>query len=164
MIKAILAATSLGGIGNRGTLPWPKHSEDLKWFKQYTDGHIVVMGRNTWDDPKLPKPLPNRVNVVVSNNPILGYQVRRVSGDIAEQVLELQRQFPTKDVYVIGGKQVYEACQDIVEEIILTRMKGNYWCDTRLNLDRWLATYRIYSVKPGENCTYEVWRRQFFFN
>jgi dihydrofolate reductase len=70
MIAAILASTNTGGIGLNGTLPWPKHSEDLKWFKEHTSNQIVVMGRKTWDDPMMPKPLPNRINCVVSSNPV----------------------------------------------------------------------------------------------
>ena len=163
MIISILASTNTGGIGNRGTLPWPKHSEDLKWFKEHTENQIVVMGRNTWDDPKMPKPLPNRVNVVISNNPMNYTTVRRLSGDVAEQVLELQRQFPNKNVYIIGGKTIYEACESIVDRVLLTRMKGNYWCDTRLQLDRYLAPFRIQTVKPGTDCTYEIWDREVFF-
>lgn len=163
MIISILAATSMGGIGNRGTLPWPHNKEDMRWFAQHTTDQIVVMGRNTWNDPKMPKPLPNRVNVVVSNTPILDYQVRRISGDVSEQVLTLQRQFPSKDVYVIGGQQIYEATADIVDRVILTRIKGNYWCDTRLQLDRYLAAFRIRSVKPNPECTFEIWDRDVFF-
>ena len=163
MICSILAATSMGGIGNRGTLPWPKHSEDLKWFKEHTEGNIVVMGRNTWDDPKMPKPLPNRINVVVTNNVIDSYQVRRLSGDISQQVLDLQQQFSDRDVYIIGGKSIYEACESIVDRVYLTRMKGNHWCDTRLQLERYLAPFRIKTVRPGTNCTYEVWDREMFF-
>ena len=163
MIKAILAATSLGGIGNRGTLPWPHNKEDMQWFKQHTEGQIVVMGRNTWDDPKMPKPLPNRVNVVVSNSPITDYQVRRIQGDISSEILELQRQFASKDVYIIGGKQIYEATADIVDQVILTRIKGNYWADTRIQMDRYLAPFRIKSVRPSANCTYETWDRDVFF-
>lgn len=163
MIIAILASTSTGGIGNRGTLPWPKHSEDLKWFKKHTENQIVVMGRNTWDDPKMPKPLPNRVNCVVSNTPVPHADVRRLSGDIAQQVLELQASFPDKNIIVIGGKQIYNACQDIVETVYLTRMKGAWFADTRIELDSMLACFQITSVTPGENCTYETWKRQFFF-
>ena len=121
------------------------------------------MGRNTWDDPKMPKPLPNRVNIIVSNNPIINYQVRRISGDVNQQVLDLQRQFPSRDVYIIGGKTVYEATADIVDRVVLTRIKGNYWCDTRLQLDRYLAAFRIRSVKPSLECTYEIWDREMFF-
>lgn len=159
MIAAILASTSTGGIGNRGTLPWPKHKEDLAWFKEHTENNIVVMGRNTWNDPKMPKPLPNRINCVVTSKPIPGYFVRRIEGDVKEQVLNLQQQLPNKNIFIIGGKQIYEECESIVERIYLTRMKPNYWCDTRLHLDRMLTSFQIKSVKPGENCTYEIWDR-----
>lgn len=163
MIISILASTNTGGIGNRGTLPWPKHSEDMKWFAKHTTGQIVVMGRNTWDDPKMPKPLPNRVNCVVSNNLVPHVDVRRLSGDIAEQVLALQASFPDKNVIIIGGKQIYEACQDIVNRVYLTRMKGAWFADTRIELDRMLACFQIKSVTPGESATYETWDRVMFF-
>lgn len=163
MIKAILAATSMGGIGNRGTLPWPHNKEDLQWFKQHTEGHVVVMGRKTWDDPKMPKPLPNRINVIVTSHPINDYAVRRIYGDITQEILTLQQQFNTKDIYIIGGKQIYEATADIVDQVILTRIKGNYWADTRIQLDRYLAPFRIKSVRPSTNCTYETWDREMFF-
>jgi len=163
MIKAILATTSTGGIGNRGTLPWPHNREDMQWFKNHTEGHVVVMGRNTWDDPKMPKPLPNRINVIVTNNPVVEYAVRRINGDIAGEIVKLQQQFTNKDIYIIGGKQVYEATADIVDQVILTRVKGNHWCDTRLQLDRYLAPFRIKTVRPGTGCTYEIWDREMFF-
>lgn len=162
MIAAILASTSAGGIGNRGTLPWPKHKEDLLWFKGLTENNIVVMGRNTWDDPKMPKPLPNRINCVVTSKQIPGYTVRRIANNIEEQVLELQQQFPNKDVYIIGGKQLYDTCINIVDRVYLTRMKENWWCDTRVSLDRMLAPFQLKSVKPGTNCTYETWDRILF--
>lgn len=163
MIKAILATTSTGGIGNRGTLPWPHNKEDMRWFAEHTTGNIVVMGRNTWDDPKMPKPLPNRVNCVISNRNLEHTGARRLNGDIKEEVLLLQEQFPTKDVFIIGGKQIYEATADIVDCVILTRIKGNHWADTRLNLERYLAAFRIKTVRPSLNCTYEIWDREIFF-
>ena len=162
MICSILASTNTGGIGNRGSLPWPKHKEDLKWFKDTTTDQVVIMGRNTWDDPLLPKPLPNRVNCVFSNRPIEQNLARRLSGDYEEQIKQIQTRFPRNDIFIMGGKELYEATNDVVERVYLTRMKGNYWCDTRINLERYLSCFRIKSVKPGENCTYEVWDRVLF--
>jgi dihydrofolate reductase len=159
MIISILASTSFGGIGNRGTLPWPKHREDLLRFKELTTNQIVVMGRSTWDDPMMPKPLPNRVNCVVSHRIIDNINVRRLRGDIKQEVLDLQAQFPQKDIYIIGGKTLYEATTSIVEKIYLTRMKGNWWTDTKVNLDLMLMNFRICTVKPGTECTYETWIR-----
>jgi dihydrofolate reductase len=162
MICSILAATNIGGIGNRGTLPWPKHKEDLAWFKEHTTDQIVVMGRNTWDDPMMPKPLPNRVNCVISNNSLNTHVARRLSGDANQQILQLQRDFPARNVFVIGGKQIYDATESIVERVYLTRMKGAWFTDTRIDLERYLTCFRIKSVRPGTNCTYEIWDRVLF--
>lgn len=162
MIVSILASTNTGGIGNRGTLPWPKHKEDLAWFKRHTTDQIVVMGRKTWDDPMMPKPLPDRVNCIVSNRLLPNYQVRRLHGDVTAEIKTLAEQFPTKNVFIIGGQTLYEATNDLVERVYLTRMKGNYWCDTRINLERYLNCFQIKTVIPSENCTYEIWDRVLF--
>lgn len=165
MICSILAATNLGGIGNRGTLPWPKHKEDLAWFKEHTTNQIVVMGRNTWEDPMMPKPLPNRVNYVVSSHHVdkkYQHQVRWVPGDAVDNIKQIQKQNSNQDVFIIGGKQLYEATESIVERVYLTRMKGAWFTDTRIDLDRYLACFRISSVRPGTNCTYEIWNRVLF--
>jgi len=165
MICSILASTSLGGIGNRGTLPWPKHKEDLAWFKEHTTDQIVVMGRKTWDDPLMPKPLPNRVNCIFTNRSLgeHAHNARRLHGNAAEEVVNLQNSFPSKNVFVIGGQELYQSTASIVERVYLTRMKGNWWTDTRINLDQYLACFRIKSVQPGTNCTYEIWDRTFYF-
>ena len=162
MICAILASTNMGGIGNRGTLPWPKHKQDMAWFREHTLNNVVVMGRNTWDDPLMPKPLPERINCVFSNNNLNSFDARRLSGDTVEQVQSLQAQFPNRKVFIIGGKQLYESTESIVERVYLTRMKGAWFTDTRIDLERYLTCFRIKSVRPGTNCTYEIWDRVLF--
>jgi dihydrofolate reductase len=162
MICSILASTNLGGIGNRGTLPWPKHKEDLAWFKEHTTNNIVVMGRNTWDDPLMPKPLPNRVNCVFSHNDLGTFAARRLVGDTNEQVQILNSQFPNRNVFIIGGKELYEATESIVERVYLTRMKGGWFTDTRIDLEKYLTCFSIKTVRPGNNCTYEIWDRVLF--
>ena len=164
MICSILASTNLGGIGNRGTLPWPKHKEDLAWFKEHTTDQIVVMGRKTWDDPMMPKPLPNRVNCVFTNRSLgeHAHNARRLNGDASAQVELLQSQFPNKDVFVIGGKELYDSTASIIERVYLTRMKGGWFTDTRIELERYLTCFQIKSVRPGTNCTYETWDRVIF--
>ena len=66
MIKAILACDEEGGVSKKGTIPWPKNSKDLGWFKKNTTNNVVVMGSKTWVDPLMPWPLPNRVNVLAT--------------------------------------------------------------------------------------------------
>ena len=70
MIKSIIATDLQGGMGRNGSLPWPHDKEDMQWFKAATTGHVVVMGSNTWSDPGMPKPLPNRHCVVVTNQDV----------------------------------------------------------------------------------------------
>ena len=62
-IKAIAAVSENGVIGKNGDLPW-RLPDDLKWFKKITMGHVIVMGRKTWES--LPGPLPGRENWVLS--------------------------------------------------------------------------------------------------
>lgn len=163
MISAILASTASGSIGFRGTLPWPKHSEDLAQFKQRTTDQVVVMGRKTWDDPLMPKPLPDRINCVFTTKPLAdSLSARRLSGDIPEQLKLLEQQYDNKEIFVIGGKELFEAAEPVVQKLYLTRIKGEYFADAKLNLERWLASFIIRSVRPGENCTYEVWEKQYF--
>ena len=65
-MNAILACDIKGGIGYQNKLPWTNIQGDLVRFKNLTKDQVIVMGRNTWDSlPK--KPLPNRLNIVISN-------------------------------------------------------------------------------------------------
>ena len=70
MIKAILACDEEGGVSKKGTIPWPKNTKDLGWFKKNTTNNVVVMGSKTWVDPLMPWPLPNRINVLATTKKI----------------------------------------------------------------------------------------------
>src|SRR5918993_1480493 len=77
-IIGIVAVDRAGAIGKGGSLPW-RYSADLKHFKEQTSGHAVVMGRRTW--ASLKRPLPNRLNIVLS---------RGDGGEARESVLWLR--------------------------------------------------------------------------
>jgi dihydrofolate reductase len=73
-ITAILAMDSTLLIGASNKLPW-HIPEDLKRFQQFTKGHIVVMGKNTYYSiPESHRPLPNRRNIVITREPIMGVE------------------------------------------------------------------------------------------
>ena len=57
MIKAIMATDDKGGVSKGKSMPWPKNSNDLQWFKKNTLNQVVIMGRLTWEDPLIPTPL-----------------------------------------------------------------------------------------------------------
>ena len=67
MIKAIMAVDDEGGVSKNGSMPWPKNIEDLENFKRKTSNNVVIMGRLTWIDPKMPSPLKDRINVLVTS-------------------------------------------------------------------------------------------------
>lgn len=125
MIRAILAHDSMWGIGKDGDLPWPKNNEDLQWFKKSTLGCAVVMGRSTWDGG-MPKPLPRRRNIVITNRPIEG--VECYTFDQFKSMYTLIEQ----PIWIIGGATLLEQCLPITDELWLNNVEGVYDCDTFL--------------------------------
>lgn len=135
MIRAILAHDAYWGIGRDGDLPWTKNSEDLEWFKESTQGGVVVMGRKTWES--LPrKPLPGRINYVITSDSTIeeGYHGRFTSKDVPRAITATIRDRfePTQDIWIIGGAQLVETCLPIIDELWLNDVGGDYDCDTFL--------------------------------
>ena len=163
MINGIFAADVFGGIGFNGTLPWPHNKEDLQHFKDITNGHVIVMGRRTWDDPMMPKPLPGRINYVLTNRSISVPGVRVISGSIIDRLQEISEIHSNKNIFVIGGKQLLESASVMFDNLYLTHMKGNYRSDTRIQLDRYLLSFRATSARPSEDrsCTFMIYKNLF---
>ncbi len=115
---AIAAMASNRVIGRDGKLPWHL-PEDLKFFKQTTLGHRVLMGRKTFDSiiERLGKPLPGRLNIVLSRT-MAAREDAQVIRDIAELPVP-SSQFPTT-TFLIGGAQLYERFLPECDELLLT--------------------------------------------
>ena len=110
---AIVAMSRNRAIGLEGRIPWHL-SEDLKFFKRTTLGHVVLMGRKTYES--IGKPLPGRENWVLSR-----------SADIPGiQILRSLDQIPSppagKNLYLVGGAELYAALLPLCTEILLTRV------------------------------------------
>jgi len=160
LIKAIFATDLQGGMGYQGSLPWPHDKEDLKYFKQTTTGHIVVMGYNTWLDPMMPKPLPNRTCVVVTNQDITLFSQAQevIAGTWLKESLEMLDQHnPDKIIWIIGGAKLLISCLPYVKEINLTTFMTEYNCDVRLNMSVFLKTFNKTSEAFGRNKIYSTW-------
>jgi dihydrofolate reductase len=125
MIKGIFACDTKGGIGKENKLPWPHSKADMSFFKHVTKGCTVVMGRLTWESlPK--KPLPNRVNIVITSSEEEFEGCTKMTMEEAEKYLETTED----EVFIIGGAKVYEHLQKYVNHWYFTVMSGQYDCDT----------------------------------
>ena len=118
MIIGIAAVDRNGAIGKGGKLPW-HYAADMKFFRETTTGHAVVMGRKTW--LTLGKPLKNRLNIVLSRDPNIEPQESLLVLSDVDSVLSLNESLAT-DLFVIGGAQIYEAFREHIEKWIITEV------------------------------------------
>ena len=147
MIIGIVAIAKNFAIGKDGKLPW-HHSADLKFFKETTTGNAVVMGANTWRS--IGKPLPNRLNVVLSGTSSVTppAEVMRLSSK--EEILDLA-QYLNRDVFIIGGAKVYAEFADVIEKWIVTYVPDEATdADTFMPRD-FLTSFELMESKQIEN-------------
>ena len=113
--KAIAAMSLNRVIGAGNKIPWHL-PEDFKWFKQLTTGNVVVMGRKTFES--IGKPLPNRETIVLSRSQF-SYPGLRTISDLNE--IDLQNE--TREVFIVGGAQVYKQALPLCSDLYLTLVK-----------------------------------------
>ncbi|HKG58913.1 MAG TPA: dihydrofolate reductase [Pyrinomonadaceae bacterium] len=118
MIIGIAAVDRKGAIGKGGKLPW-HYSADMKFFRETTSGHAVVMGRKTW--LTIGKPLKNRLNIVLSRDTDIEPQESLIVFSDIESVLSFNKSLTT-ELFVIGGAQIYEAFREHIEKWIITEV------------------------------------------
>jgi len=129
MINCLVAVERNQGIGFKGQMPWPHLKADMQWFKQLTTNQIVIMGSTTYDS--LGKPLPNRINVVISRKRELG---DHTFNDCGAALDFCAVEYPDKEIFIIGGSAVYEAYLDIIDRFYITEIDADYECDKFFDL------------------------------
>lgn len=117
-IIGIVAVDRNGAIGKGGDLPW-HYSSDLRFFKEQTTRNACLMGYRTW--LSLKRPLPNRLNVVLSRASELEPQPSVVLLRDKLSVLSL-KDYLACDLYVLGGAQIFGLFRDEIERWIVTRV------------------------------------------
>ncbi len=118
MIIGIAAVGKNNAIGKNGKLPW-HYSADMKFFRETTTGHAVVMGRKTW--LSLGKPLKNRLNIVLSRDSNIEPQESLVVLSDVDSVLSLGSSLQT-DLFVIGGAQIYQEFLPHIQRWLITEV------------------------------------------
>lgn len=120
-IIAIAAVDANWGIGYKGEL-LERIPADMKFFKETTENHTVIMGRKTWES--LPtKPLPNRFNIIVTNcnsGECITESMASMSMDnVIDRINQLSE---NEDFYIIGGASIYEQLLPYCDKAYITRI------------------------------------------
>lgn len=117
-ISMIVAQSNNRAIGRANALLWHLPA-DLKYFKQRTNGHCIVMGRKTFES--IGRPLPNRTNIVLTHRTDWqsdGVQVAHTWADVLQFVQQLQE----NELFIIGGGEIYAALLPHCQTIYLTEV------------------------------------------
>ena len=119
----VVAMAKNGVIGKNNQLPW-HFSSDMKHFKNLTTGSTIMMGRKTFES--LGKPLPNRINFVLSKSTI-----HKTDGTYwFDNIDKALQQVSTENCYIIGGAQLFEQTIERVHSIYLTKIDQTYEGDS----------------------------------
>ncbi len=140
MIVSLVAAASENNvIGKNNTLPW-RMPADMKFFKNLTINHTVVMGRKTYES--MGKPLPGRKNIIITRNKDFKADGCIVLGSFPE-VLEYCK--TESEIFVIGGAEIYHQLISKADKIYLTRIHSKFEGDAYfpdIQANEWEETLR----------------------
>lgn len=127
MIKSIIVAKADNNvIGKNNSLIWHMPA-DLRHFKSKTMGHYIIMGRKTFES--MDKPLPGRTSIVVTRN-----KDYRAEGCLivhhVQEAFDIAEANKQKEVFILGGAQIYDITLDAADKIYLTEIKATLEGDT----------------------------------
>ncbi len=129
MISIIAAIGKNRELGKDNKLLW-HIPEDFKRFKDLTSGHVVIMGRKTYESlPEKFRPLPNRINIVVTRNPnFTTINQLIVVGSIEEAIESAKAKIQNSDneIFIIGGASIYEQGIKYADKLYLTLVEKEY--------------------------------------
>lgn len=170
-MKLIVACDPNGGIGYQNKLPWDKLQGDLPRFKALTMNKVIVMGRNTWESlPK--KPLPGRINYVVTSDPYsipmhvdgskktTEYIPYTASTEVVYTITMDALSHFNENACIIGGAALINSSWEYVDTIHLSRTLTEYTCDTFLDLVKLETEFTCEYKESHEDHTYEIWKRK----
>lgn len=144
---AALARNRVIGVDNR--LPWYL-PEDLRFFKRMTQAKPLVMGRKTFES--IGRPLPGRLNIVVTRDPGFHHEGVRVCHDLDAALALADRQATidaAEEIMVMGGAQIYAQALPLASHLYLTEVDIEVEGDARfpaLDMAEWEEVQRV----PGE--------------
>lgn len=147
MITFVVAMDRRGGIGFRNKLPWHLPA-DLRFFRETTTGHVILMGRKTYE--AIGRPLPNRTNVVLTRD-----RTFRPEGvTVLHTVEEALRLYGEEELYVIGGAEIFKLLLPLADKLVVTRIDQEFEADTffpEIGEEQWRITSRVPGITDEQN-------------
>lgn len=157
-MEIVVAMTSNHVIGQNGDMPWHLPA-DLVHFKELTSGHAIIMGRRTWES--ICKPLPNRLNIVVTRQKDYAAEDVTVVHSLEEGIVAagIQR------IFLVGGGEMYKEALPIASKMHITRIDALIDGDTKFpEIDEsiWQCKSRVNRSADEKNpydLVFETWER-----
>jgi dihydrofolate reductase len=146
-VSFIVAMDIQQAIGLGNNLPW-RLPADLAYFKKTTLNHSILMGRKTFES--IGKPLPNRTNVILTQNK--DYQAEGCL--IVNSVEEAVKQFKNEEIFVIGGAEVFQLFMSSVDRLYITLIEHEFEADTyfpEFDIDDWVLVSSEDGIKDAKN-------------
>ncbi len=150
-ISIIVAVAENSVIGKDNQLLW-RLSEDLKLFKKRTTGHAIIMGRKTFDS--IGKPLPNRINIVISRSKDLEIDGCIVVNSLEKAIEVASHQKDKNEIFIIGGEKIYTLAEKIATKLYLTKVNATLDGDAFFDLkpyENWILVSSVLYQKDEKN-------------
>ena len=150
MLSIVVAKGKNNIIGNENKLIWSLPA-DMKRFKELTTGHVIIMGRKTFES--LGTVLPNRKHIVFTQNP--DFMIKDENVQVVHSMLEIKEYIDDKNEnFVIGGAMIYSLLMPHVNKMYVTEINQDFEGDTffpKINLDVWEETKREKGIQDEQN-------------
>ncbi len=150
MLKILVAFDENRVIGKNNTLIWHLPA-DLKRFKALTTGHVIIMGRKTFES--IGKPLPNRTTIVISRQANLQIEGAIITHSVEEAILKA-KSLTREDIFIVGGAEIYALSLPLADQILVTQLHDIFEGDAffpEIPLDSWEVIERERGVTDEKN-------------
>lgn len=152
-ISIIVAVAENNVIGKDNALIWHLPA-DMKFFKEKTTGHCIITGRKNYESiPEKFRPLPNRTNIIITRQTNYNAPGAFIVDSI-EKAIETAKQTGDKEIFIIGGGDIFKQAIPFVNKIYLTKIYQSFNGDVffpELTLDKWKEISRIKGITDEKN-------------
>ena len=171
----IVAVDNQGGFGKDGKIPWTL-PEDLKRFRELTEGHVCVMGRRTYDEildarmsrdkergvtEGIEEVLRKRQSFVVTSREDFSTPGATAIKSLGQLVTTMSHTNDNRKLFVIGGRRLFVEALSTCREIFMTVLKGNHYdCDVKFPVDILNKKWKIVSGDETDNAYFVVYNRK----